>query len=537
MNQRLVSEYLAKVEQWPWERIGQFSLIGLLCFLLALMPFQPGFVLDEVHLLFYTFLLFLACLYRPTWSFLLLTALLPLETTNLLPVHLGIDLRPYQLLTVTLALALAVRLMTKKINWPLFTLTRIDWCVALLGVGSLLAIVGALDPAKATKSTLIFVSFAGLYGIMRYFLSQTALRSQSILALSVGTGVVFLVALWQNIASLGGWTTHMVMDGRPNSTFFEADWLGLFSALIVLLSTAGIWYSFKKKYHRRQPFGFIALVVMLFVSWMVLVLTVARSAWLATLVGLIILFLGGLYSVRAGWWRRKLLLITSTVVILTAISAVVVVTTTGLTRFDISQRLSSTATGEQLITVACTTETVLPETISSLEMLASYGCQHIRLEEKEILRESGMSIQEVKRVDPNFNTRSEIYKKTFTLIQSHSLLGIGGGNSALVLGTDAQGASLNASNLFLETWLSNGLLGLLALLAIFGILLVRFLDECRRGSEKHLLGLALLLALITFNLFNAGMLLGIFFGLLAYLATLAEESGHMIKLETDFKVL
>ena len=537
MNQEKAMEYLAKVERWPWEYIGQFSLIGILCFVLAWLPLEPAVGIDEVHLIFYGFLLFLACLYRPAWSFLLLVALLPLETTNLLPVSLGVALRPYQLLILVLGLALMVQLMTRKIGWPLFSLTRVDWGVVFLGIGSLLAVVGALDPATAMKNTAIFASFGGLYLIMRYFLSQSALRGQTVVALGIGTSVVFLMALWQNVASLRGWTTHMVMEGRPNSTFFEADWLGLFSALIILFSTAGIWYSFKKKYHRREVFGFVVLVALLFVAWVVLLLTVARSAWLATLIGLLVLFLGGVYSVVKGWWKQKLLLTTSTVVIVSALSAIIIVTTTGLTRFDISQRVASTATGEQLITVACTTKTTLPETISSLEALAAYGCQHIRLEEKERLAISGMSIQEVKRTDPNFNTRSEIYTKTFSLIQAHSLLGIGGGNSALVLGTDERGANLNASNLFLETWLANGLMGLLALLTIFGLLLVSFVNECRVGSEKHLLGIALLVSLIVFNLFNAGMLLGIFFGLLAYLATLAEEGGHMIKLETDFKVL
>jgi hypothetical protein len=537
MNQERIAEYLTKVEQWPWERIGQMSLIGFLAFLLALMSFRPDFVLDEAHLFFYIFLLFLASLYRPAWSFLFLITLLPLETTNLLPESIGLALRPYQLLTSTLALALIVQLLTKKIRWPLFAPSRVDWCVVLLGIGSLLAISGALDPALALKNTLILVSFGGLYGIMRYFFSQSVLRGQAILALGIGTGVVFLLALWQNIAFLRGQASHMVMEGRPNATFFEADWLGLFSALIVLLGTAGVWYSFKKKDYRRQPLRLAALVGVLLLAWMVLVLTVARSAWLAALVGLTLLLLGGLYFVSRGWWRRKLLLMTSMTVGVTALLALIVVTSTGLTRFDVRDRLSSTATGEQVITVACDTETALPETVTSLAVLEDYGCRHIRLEEKQALAENGLSIQEVKRTDPNFNVRGEIYGKTFALIQSHWLLGIGGGNSALVLGTDERGAGLNASNLFLETWLSSGLLGLLALLGICGLLLVSFINECRRGSEKHLLGLAFLLCLLTFNLFNAGMLLGIFFGLLAYLATLAEESGDTVKLATDFKVL
>ena len=537
MNQQTISLYITKVLKWPWEIIGQFVLIGLLSFLLACWSFQPALIFDEVHILFYTFLLLLMCLYRPAWSFFLLVALLPLETTNLLPPTFGLALRPYQLVTFVLALALLIQLLTKRITWPLFSLSRTDLGVAVLGFGSLLAVVGSLEPGMAFKATVILVSFMGLYAIFRYFLSQNILQGQALIAFGIGTGIVFLIALWQNIAFLHGYRAGMVMEGRPNSTFFEADWLGFFSALIVLLGIALVWYGFKQKYHRRHLSWFSGLVLILLLAWVVLILTVARSAWLATLVGMGVLFSGGVYYVSRDWWKRKLLLLTTATTMILGIVALVLVTVSGLTRFDIQDRLSSTATGEQVITVACNTPTQLPETISSVEVLPTYGCQHIRLEEKEILKNAGMSIQEVKRADPNFQTRSQIYQKTFSLIQAHWFLGIGGGNSALVLGTDERGAGLNASNLFLETWLSDGLVGLLALLFILGFISMGLIHETHLGSEKHLLGLGLLFTLIVFNLFNSGMLLGIFFGLLAYLATLREESGNTVKLETDFKIL
>jgi hypothetical protein len=329
----------------------------------------------------------------------------------------------------------------------------------------------------------------------------------------------------------------MVMEGRPNSTFFEADWLGLFAALVVLASTAGLWYSLRQRRSKRDIKMLIFSLFFFFTASSVLILTVARSAWLAVAVGGAILFFGGVYFVNKGWWKRKLLLkMTLTSSLCFGVASLFVVAT-GLTRFDISDRLTSTATGEQRITVSCVTTTVLPETISSVQVLESYQCRHIRLEEKESEQASGRVIQEVYREDPNFNTRSAIYQKTFTLIQAHPLVGIGGGNSPSVLGVDAQGAGLNASNLFLETWLSAGLLGLVALTFVFGLLFVALIKEVCKGSEKHLLGLALLFTLIVFNLFNAGMLLGVFFGLLTYLATISEESGHMVKLETDFKIL
>ena len=174
--------------------------------------------------------------------------------------------------------------------------------------------------------------------------------------------------------------------------------------------------------------------------------------------------------------------------------------------------------------------------IANVSELQAYNCEHIRLEEKEAEISAGKSVQEVNRVDPNFHTRSTIYHQSLTLIQEHWLLGIGGGNSSLVLGTDERGAGLNASNLFLEAWLSYGLLGCGALFFIVIILGYTLMREMLQGSEKHLLGLGFLASMLIFNLFNAGMLLGVFFFLLAYLVHLSQEGAHSIE-PHDFKVL
>ncbi len=526
-----------KMDEWSWDKTMQLVLIALFTFLLALFPFQSFFVVDEVHFFFYTFLVFLACLYRPGWAFLFLVAVLPLETTNLLPASFGVSIRPYQLLTILLSLALGVQFLTKKIHWPLFAFTKEDTGVLVLLGAALIATPGALVVNTALKESVVLALFVLLYFLLRYFLSQKKYLQESILAFGIGALVVLLVAFGQSIAFLQGKNGAMVMEGRPNASFFEADWLGFFVAALAVVGMALFWALYKTKKHRKQPVVFGANVVFAGASFVVLVLTVARSAWLAFFVSMGVLLLGGVYFVTRGWWKKKILVWSIVTISSVIVVSLGIIWVTGLTRFDISNRLTSTATGEQLITVACDNPTMLPERIASVTELAAYHCEHIRLEDKEAQKAQGKSIQEINRQDPNFHTRSAIYQQGFGIIQEHPILGIGGGNSSILLGTDERGAGLNASNLFLEAWISFGILGLGALVFVLGSLAFLLVQETLKGSEKHLLALALLALLVVFNMFNAGMLLGVFFGLLAYLATVAEEKAHAVHLPTDFKIL
>lgn len=530
-------EWTESMDRWPWEKVGLFVVLGLITLFLALLPWQPFFVIDEVHFFFYAFLVFLACLYRPLWVFLLLIAVLPLETTNLLPPSWSIAVRPYQLLTLLLSMALGLELVTKKIKWPLFTLQKIDIGVGVLLLGAFLAVPKAIAMETALKQAVILGSFVLLYVLFRYFLSQSTQLKEYRAALIIGVSVVLVAALGQSIIFILGGNAGMVMEGRPNATFFEADWLGLFVALGALVAFASLWASYKTKRFRTQPLCFVGILLLAEGLFGVLILTVARSAWLALFVGMGVLLLGSVYFLFKNWWRKKVLIRTLVTVLGIILSTSLIIWVTGLTRFDLSNRLTSTATGEQRITVACETPTVLPETIASVAELGQYQCQHIRLEEREAEHLLGKSIQEVNRQDPNFHTRSAIYWQTVEILQAHPFLGIGGGNSSILLGTDERGAGLNASNIFLETWLSFGLLGFLGLVFVLGALGLTLFQEVLRGSEKHLLGLALLVTLVVFNLFNAGMLMGIFFGLLAYLVTLSEEKANAISLPTDFKIL
>ena len=536
MRQEELIIQLKKIEEWPWEEMVQLVVISLVTLFLALMPFWSGFTLDSTHVAFYGFLVFLAALYRPGWVGSLLLATLPLEMTSLLGADAAIALKPYQYVTVLLVLALGVQFATRKIRWPFFTWSVVDGAVGILLIGAFLAVPQALAPERALKEAAVLASFVVLYGVWRYLFSQKGWKPFFVWSGGVSTVIVLLVALWQSIAFLRGDSAFMVMEGRPNSTFFEADWLGFFASLVVLMSIGLWWRALRLKQYFRQPVLLIGVGGLYALSFLILILTVARSAWLATFVGGGVLFVGGLYFVRKHWWKKRLLSLTVGTLVLISSIVILVATMSGLTRFDISNRLTSTTTGEQLITVSCATPTVLPNVIANVSELQAYNCEHIRLEEKEAEISAGKSVQEVNRVDPNFHTRSTIYRQSLTLIQEHWLLGIGGGNSSLVLGTDERGAGLNASNLFLEAWLSYGLLGCGALFFIVITLGYTLTREMLQGSEKHLLGLGLLVSMLIFNLFNAGMLLGVFFFLLAYLVHLSQEGAHSIE-PHDFKVL
>jgi O-antigen ligase len=124
-------------------------------------------------------------------------------------------------------------------------------------------------------------------------------------------------------------------------------------------------------------------------------------------------------------------------------------------------------------------------------------------------------------------TRSAIYRKSWEIIREHPILGVGFGTITQSLGTDERGAGLNESNIFLQIWAGCGILGLMAFTAVIGYL---FIYAFRRVSPICLLNKIIgypiakddfkkslnffavlgILSLIIPNLFNAGLLMGLF---------------------------
>ena len=207
-----------------------------------------------------------------------------------------------------------------------------------------------------------------------------------------------------------------------------------------------------------------------------------------------------------------------------------------LSKFDIFDRARSAATNEQRITITCENSTNIPKLVASTDELAQYGCQFINLEEVDLYQSQGKIVTEIFRKDPNVMTRSQIYRKSFEIIRAHPVLGVGFGTITQSLGSDERGAGLNESNIFLQIWAGSGILGLIAFVVIFGYLFIyafrRLSPICplnkifgcpivKDDFEKNLNIFLILgiLALLTPNLFNAGLLMGIFWLGLAIFAS------------------
>ncbi|HCJ45765.1 MAG TPA: hypothetical protein DHV33_02505, partial [Candidatus Moranbacteria bacterium] len=266
----------------------------------------------------------------------------------------------------------------------------------------------------------------------------------------------------------------------------------------------------------------------LILGYSVLLITVSRSAWLATVGGMMTLFLTLFF--RENIWQalkeknttaliRSFSLKASLVV--PFFIAIIGVSLFSLSPFDLLDRTKSTATGEQKITVSCEEEStlsLLPERIQTIDELSSFHCKHILLEEIDTERVLGRFVSTVYRNDPNVHIRKDIYIQVKNILKEHPFFGIGFGNIASFLGNDGRGAGLNASNIFLEIWLGSGIVGLCAFLFFWlGTALHILVRIIRKRSLEDSILLSLWVTITIFNFFNSGLFLGFFFVFLACL--------------------
>jgi hypothetical protein len=315
------------------------------------------------------------------------------------------------------------------------------------------------------------------------------------------------------------------MPGRPNSTFTEADWLGFFLGAVLLTVTVLLIRSYQEKNKGER----VLLTLLETVFAMGVIMAVSRSAWLGVLMGLTFL-------IGVTFWRsRRLGLQITTTLVGVLFLAVTLVEVLHLSRFDLGQRLQSTATTEQTITIACKDNRSLPSEVGTVEELSPYGCRHIDLEAIPREQAAGSVIRTIERPDPNVAIRASIYQKTFVALKNNWFLGLGPGSHEQLFGVDSRGANLNSSNMFLESWLLSGLVGFIGLASFWflaGALLMRSIIRRKTIGERWyiLVGLlALWLHTSTFNFFNAGLLLGEFFLLLIFLAWYLERKAPHIK--------
>ncbi len=470
---------------------------------------------------FFVGLIFLLALYRPGWSFLFFVGTIMLENINLAPTEIGLSLRPYQLIGLLTLLAVGIRYFTGRLGFGLPKFSKVDIFITIFLITGFASSIFALDRGVAFNQSLILLSFGALYFLTRIFIQNLSdLKRVGPFFLSSSV-VVILYGIWQNWQFVHGGAHFEVMPGRPNASFAEPDWLGMF--LVFLLSVVytliANWCS--KKYSEKNSFRdfnfqsflrsfltvdfwtkrkllIINYCLLIIGTYILLILTVSRSAWLGAIV-ITLIFCGYVF-----WKKEYLVILRLAMAFLLSIGIIYVFS---LTDFELGKRLQSTA-GKQEITVACDTSAKLQnnQIIQSISELENYGCWHINLEDIDKEKEAGNAVMKVYRADPNVNIRAEIYGKSWEQIKKHPIMGIGWGNISQILGTDENGNGLNSSNIFLEIWLGSGLLGVTAfILALLNVVYGIFRSK---NEMWKLFGTLGFFAIIIPNLFNAGIMLG-----------------------------
>lgn len=468
--------------------------------------------------LFFAALAFGFALYRPGWSFLFFIGTIVLENINLAPAEMGLSIRPYQLLGLVTLIAVGIRYYSRRLNFKLPKFEWSEYLVILFVLGGFLGSLNASDEMTAFKLSVIITSFALLYFLVRIFIRDLEDIKRILPFFLSSSFIVVIYAIWQNWQFMHGENHFEVMHGRANATFSEADWLGMFLVLLlaVLYIAAYNFYCKMKLLKlgiKTFMFGYSCFVwIFIILSWVALILTVARSAWLgvaAISISMLIYFA----------LKRKVFLI---LMLLGSIAlSVGIVYLFNLTNFQLDNRIQSTATGDQEITISCEGDAQISSPIDNIDQLKQYNCKHINLEDVEKEMATGKIIKKIYRKDPNVSIRKEIYSKSIAEIKNNFIFGIGWGNISEILGKDERGAGLNSSNIFLEVWLGAGILGIISFLILIGYILIRgkmfFFKKMRRGGFFrednsmdffHLFLVISVLAIIIPNLFNAGIMLG-----------------------------
>jgi hypothetical protein len=555
-----ISEQFVKI----FNRPKTYLLLGniLLVFFLILLSNLKVLPLELGDFLFFAFLMLALALYRPGWCFLLFIGMLPLENVNLAPLDLGLTIRPYQFIGAIIVLALTIRLLTKRLSFKLLKPSWYDWLVLVFvasGFLSALSLVfgrptSIVDVGRPLELSLIIGTFAALYYLARNYIQNTEDLKRVVPFFLSSSIIVVFYGIWQNWAFLHNLANFETMPGRPNATFTEPDWLGLFLVLLMSVIYVLIYYQHVIASEAKQsrnnmdnlnitglprryaPRNDIFLYIFLVLTFVLLIITVSRSAWVGAFIVYVIFVLIFFSDLRLrGWkWREtswlKLKIVSCLIV------AIAVVYVFHLTNFQLFNRVQSTGTGLQQITISCVpcangmfgSDECRWKALSIQERLVidennrleDYNCRHINLEEKEAEVSKGNFIWTAYRQDPNVNIRGEIYRKSWVEIRNHPVLGIGWGNISNILGKDGRGTPLNSSNIFLETYLGAGIMGFLAIVILLGYILIKSIKNYYYAEDnlQKTINLFIIIswfAMIIPNMFNAGIFLGIFWVWLA----------------------
>jgi hypothetical protein len=412
----------------------------------------------------------------------------------------------------------------EKITFPKFIWWLDGSILIFLGAGFLSNIFSQSFSITSFQPAIVVVSFGIIYFITRIIIQNFNDLKENIPFFFSASLIIVLYGIWQNW-QFGHLGQHFqVMAGRPNATFSEPNWLGNF-LVFFLVSSLVIFFSnflLTKKTHFRlkkclKLNWFLYLTLTL--TFLLLILTMARSAWLGAVSVLFFYFLIVLFFTKYLFgekflpkidnfqhsqktcviqsnkknkqsnccllkklkllnWKtffQQIILIFSS-----GILAIILIYFFNLTNFEVANRLQSTGSGYQEITIACLSAKNEQESLNltnflqnnqpihNLQELEKYRCWHINLEEIANEKAQGHLVAKIYRTDPTINIRGKIYQKSWQEIQQHLILGIGWGEIGKILGEDENGTILNSSNIFLEIWLGAGIFGLLAFVILIG---------------------------------------------------------------------
>lgn len=487
-----------------------------------------------------------AAFFYPKELFWFFVFLLPFESVVVSPEIVPVSMRPYQVVGFALIIATIIKIFNFQFS-PLqrdpakavaifkqFSISKFlnrKIIIFFLPIFAFLALANSPDKALSAKQALVLTSFVVLFWMAGYYLKTNKQKFEALWFFLASSKIVIVFGLYQAVAyKLGLW--HMeVMPGRINSTFTEPDWLGMYLVFILALV---LWVKFAIRNgwkenvmlgkHNLDSLLTWLLNIYLVLIFVGLILTVARSAWVAAIAVLGVYFLFKFLWVIKGQSgetqkissKLKTASADFVAIVLAGIISAAAIFVFGLSDFHFFNRAASSVSGLQKITISCDVHSSIAngQQIQSTGELSQYGCRHINLEEIQTERIKGNFVKEVYRPDPNVDIRKNIYKTVWQQIMKHPILGQGIGTSSLVLGQDELGHGFNASNIFLETWLSMGIGGLLVLLFIFIYPLYRAfssLDFSQKNSYNYTLFFLLTTtALIVPNMFNSGLFLGYF---------------------------
>lgn len=474
---------------------------------------------------------------RPRWVFWFFVGTLPLELISLTPEAIGVDLRPYQLLGITALLGYLIAVIRKRDGYSLPKIITADWLLLIVVVSGFVSAFFAPIISVSILQAFIVLSFFMLYVCTRFFVRTREDMKMPIYTFLLASLVVVLYAIYQNWCFANGCTHNEVMPGRPNATFAEADWFGMFTVFVIAALYASLFFfkralrssgqdrgsvvvRFSRFYVTKElRFSFVIYIALIMI-YVALLITVARSAWIGA-IGVLVVYLIFLAARYRAFVMMHFALITG----ISIFVAYIIIIGFNLTTFEIANRAQSTG-GLQEITVACNSQQGVAELselgpLKDLQQLTQFNCRHIDLEAIPVVQEQGQFVTTVDRADPNVSVRKDIYAASFVLAKEHWLFGIGWGSSAHFLGNDDNGTALNASNIFLEIWLSTGIMGLGSFLAFIILLLLRATRSFFGDKKEEVLSVLTILglsAIMVPNLFNAGLLLGfiwVFFGIVA----------------------